>query len=77
MGLTKVEKGTSEKYNNNESILAAQTKLESLGDIPADQKALVKSFLDDPSKENIQNLQKFILEQSKDLTGFNRVDFYK
>lgn len=77
INLQKKDNWQKEKYNNNPSIETAKTKLESLADIPQDQKLLITSFLNDPSKENIQNLQKFILDQSKGLSWFDRIDFYK
>lgn len=47
--------------------------------IPEDKKSVIKAILDDPTRENIQNLQMFILKQSNSLNipGFDRVEFYK
>ena len=59
------KEGTTEKFNNNKSIDTAKTNITSFTNIPQGQKDKVLSYLNNPTKENIQSLQNFILSQSK------------
>ena len=71
------KEGTTEKFNNNKSIDTAKTNITSFTNIPQGQKDKVLSYLNNPTKENIQSLQNFILSQSKWLPGFDRIAFYQ
>jgi hypothetical protein len=70
--------GPKERFNqDNKFLIQAKDKLTSLSHIPVETKKKILTFLDNPTKENIQNLQKMILQRSKWLVEFDRIDFYK
>lgn len=77
-GLTYTDQGEKEKYNERNRFIAnAKNQLTILKNIPQEEKDKITWFLNNPTKLNIQNLQKFILQKSEWLTGFDRIDFYK
>lgn len=72
------KEGTTEKYNEKHDFVKnAKTEIEKFTNIPKEQKDKLLSYLNNPSKENIQALQNFMLAQSKWLAGFDRGAFYK
>ncbi|MEI7558624.1 MAG: hypothetical protein WCJ45_07715 [bacterium] len=66
--LQKVTNGQVEKYNQRKGYIDnAKKKLSMANTIPVEIKKTLMEMLDNPSKENIQNLQEYILKQSASL----------
>lgn len=78
--LQKVTNGQVERYNQRKGYIDnAKKKLSVANTLPLEMKKTLMEMLDAPSKENIQNLQEYILKQSASLqfSWSERINFYK
>jgi hypothetical protein len=71
------ETGRKETYNEKWFISNAKDIVANAEFIPAREKERIMLFLDNPNKENIQNLQRYILWEGRWLENFNIVEFYQ